>query len=177
MTLKLDLGCGQHKREGFTGVDASPDCGAEVVHDLTVLPWPFADASVDEVYCSHFLEHLDGPERIRFMNELYRVMKPGARALIITPYWTWVGAIQDPTHKWPPIAEQSYVYFNAEQRRIMGIQHYGIHCDFDLEYAGRMMPDVALRSPQEQAFAKNHSLNTVLELHTTLTRRPDAAAG
>ena len=77
MTLKLDLGCGRHKREGFLGVDSSPDCGADVVHDLNVIPWPFEDASVDEVNCSHFLEHLDGAERIVFMNELYRVMKPG----------------------------------------------------------------------------------------------------
>lgn len=171
MALKLDLGCGRRKCEGFLGVDSSPDCGADVVHDLNVVPWPFADASVDQVNCSHFLEHLDGAERIVFMNELYRVMKPGACALIITPYWSWVGAIQDPTHKWPPIAEQSYLYFNAAQRESMGLQHYGIHCDFDIEYAGRLMPDVAKRPSHEQVFAKNHNLNSVLELHTTLIRR------
>lgn len=169
--MKLDLGCGSRKREGFTGVDSSPDCGADIVHDLNLMPWPFDDASVDEVHCSHFLEHLDGPERIRFMVELYRVMKPGARALIITPYWSWVGAIQDPTHKWPPIAEQSYLYFNAVARANMGVEHYNIACDFDVEFGGVPAPEVSRMPPNEQAMARKHSLNAVLELHTTLTRR------
>jgi SAM-dependent methyltransferase len=169
--MKLDLGCGTNKREGFLGVDASTDCGADVVHDLTQAPWPFADASVDEAYSHHFLEHLDGPERIRFMEELYRVLKPGAQALIITPYWTWVGAIQDPTHKWPPIAEESYLYFNAEARRRMGLGHYAIHCDFDLQFGGVLAPEIEARPPAEQSFAKRHYFNAVLELRTTLTRR------
>lgn len=169
--MKLDLGCGSRKREGFIGVDSSPDCGADVVQDLTVMPWPFDDASVDEVHCAHFLEHLDGPERIRFMVELYRVMKPGARALVITPYWSWVGAIQDPTHKWPPIAEQSYLYFNAAARASMNVEHYDIACDFDVEFGGVPAPEISRLPPNEQALARKHSLNAVLELHTTLTRR------
>lgn len=169
--MKLDLGCGTRKREGFLGVDSSPDCGADFVHDLREHPWPFDDASVEEVHCSHFLEHLDGPERIAFMEELYRVLKPGAKALFITPYWTWVGAIQDPTHKWPPIAEQSYFYFNAEARRRLNVEHYAIRCDFDLAFDGVLAPEIRSLGPNEQAFAKKHYFNAVLELHAQLTRR------
>ena len=169
--MKLDLGCGLRKRAGFLGVDASPDCGADFVHDLRQRPWPFDDASVDEVYCSHFLEHLDGPERMDFMDELYRVMKPGAKALFITPYWTGVGAVQDPTHKWPPISERSYLYFNAAARRSMYVEHYAIRCDFDAEFSGVLAPEIAKLGPQEQAFAKHHYFNAVAELHAQLTRR------
>lgn len=169
--MKLDLGCGHRKREGFVGVDSSPDCGADIVHDLTQMPWPFDDESVDEVHSSHFLEHLDGAERIAFMDELYRVMKPGAKAQIITPYWTSVGAIQDPTHKWPPIAEQSYFYFNAEARRRLGVGHYAIRCDFDLAFDGVLAPGMDKLPPEQQAYAKSHYFNTVFELRAVLTRR------
>lgn len=169
--MKLDLGCGLRKRAGFVGVDLSPDCGADIVHDLRITPWPFDDASVDEAYCSHFLEHLDGAERIAFMEDLYRVLKPGATALIITPYWTSAGAVQDPTHKWPPIAEQSYLYFNAQARNTLQISHYDIRCDFDATFGGVVAPEFQHLSPQEQIFASKHYFNVVLELHATLTRR------
>lgn len=146
-------------------------CGFRPDLRLRLRPWPFDDAIVEEVYCSHFLEHLDGPERIAFMGELYRVMKPGAKALFITPYWTWVGTVQDPTHKWPPIAEHSYLYFNADARRSMSAEHYAIRCGFDVEFSGVLAPEIARLGPQELAFAKKHYLNAVLELHAQLTRR------
>ncbi|MBL8299513.1 MAG: hypothetical protein JNN30_14340 [Rhodanobacteraceae bacterium] len=57
------------------------------------------DASVDEVYSARFLQRLQGTERTVFVEELYRALKPGAEALIITPYWTSVGTIRNPTHK------------------------------------------------------------------------------
>jgi len=169
--MKLDLGCGLRTREGFVGVDVSPESGAEIVHDLSVVPWPFEDESVEEVYSSHFLEHLDGIERMRFMDELYRVMKPGAKATVITPYWSWVGAIQDPTHKWPPIAERSYYYFNREMREQMGVSHYPIRCHFDLSFQVTAMPHMSSLSPQQYAHAHNHQLNAIAELIAILTKR------
>lgn len=90
--MKLDLGSGGNKRQGFLGVDISSDCDADIVHDLRVSPWPFDDASVEEVHCSHFFEHLTGAERVSFMEELYRIMQPGARAVLITPYWSSMDA-------------------------------------------------------------------------------------
>src|ERR1700751_2644070 len=84
--LKLDLGCGTRKKDGFVGVDIRNFKGVDKVADLTK-GWPWKNNSVDEVYCSHFIEHLEVPERIHFVNELYRVLKPGATALIITPHW------------------------------------------------------------------------------------------
>ena len=65
--VKLDLGCGKHKKEGFIGVDQAKVEGVDVVHDLKKTPWPWKANSVDEIHCSHFLEHLDGIERIPFM--------------------------------------------------------------------------------------------------------------
>jgi len=152
--MKLDLGCGRAKKPGFTGVDVTPDCDADVVHDLTVVPWPFAEASVDEVWCAQFFEHLTG-----------------AQATLITPYWTSGRAVQDPTHQWPPLLEASYLYFNRDWRERNGLGHYGIHFDFDFRFAFAYTDAWAQKSPEEKAFARLHYFNVVTDLHVFLTRR------
>jgi predicted SAM-dependent methyltransferase len=60
-SLKLDLGCGQNPKEGFEGVDLYGDKAKHRV-DLFKFPWPFASDSVDEIHCSHFLEHVPARE-------------------------------------------------------------------------------------------------------------------
>ncbi len=67
--IKLDIGCGKNKTKSndqfpFTGVDVLAFDGVDLVLDVRQTPWPWADESVDEVFSSHFLEHLDGDERI-----------------------------------------------------------------------------------------------------------------
>jgi hypothetical protein len=56
VTRKLDLACGQTPCEGFEGVDVFP--GAQHVVDLQKFPWPFADNSIAELHCSHYIEHI-----------------------------------------------------------------------------------------------------------------------
>ena len=55
---KLDLACGGAKKEGFTGVDIADIEGVDIVHDLNIYPWPFEDGSVEEINCSHYVEHI-----------------------------------------------------------------------------------------------------------------------
>lgn len=169
--MKLDLGSGGNKRPGFLGVDISAECDADVVHDLRVTPWPFEDGSVDEVHCSHFFEHLTGAERVAFMEELYRIMRPGAKAALITPYWSSMDAVQDPTHQWPPISQGTYGYFNKGWREKVRIEHYGIHCDFDVRFELILQKDWQQRPLKDQEFAVRHYLNVVRELVAVLTRR------
>jgi len=169
--LKLDLGCGQRKMDGFTGVDISADCAADIVHDLNVIPWPFEDGSVEEVHASHFFEHLTGAQRIAFMNELWRVLQPEGKATIITPYWASPRAIQDPTHQWPPVAESSYLYFNKQWRQDNGLEHYQIRCDFDFSFGYNIDAPWSLRSTEARDFAVRHYQNVVSDLHVVLTKR------
>lgn len=58
--MKLDLACGANCAEDFEGVDIAK-VNEKVKHQANLLafPWPFADESVDEIRCSHFIEHLD----------------------------------------------------------------------------------------------------------------------
>ena len=119
--MKLNLGCSDRRIEGYVGVDIAPP--ADQIVDLAG-PWPWPDSSVDEVLALDVCEHigdrwteesvkvwmetcrqedlriLDG--RIHFMNQLHRVLKPGARATIETPNAArGCGYYQDPTHVSP----------------------------------------------------------------------------
>lgn len=169
--LKLDLACGQNKTEGYVGVDIWPGEGVDIVHDLRVRPWPFADQSVEEVVCNQFFEHLTGEERMGFMDELWRVMKVDAKAVFVTPYYTSMRAIQDPTHKWPPIAETSYLYFNKGWRDTNGLSHYPIGCDFDFSFGYLLAGDVAARNQEYRDNAIRQFNNAVTDLQVTLVRR------
>ena len=170
-SLRLDLACGSNKKDGFTGVDLHQVEGVDVAHDLRVTPWPWEDGSVEEVNCSHFLEHLSGVERVGFMNELYRILAPGAQATIITPYWNNMRAVQDPSHQWPPVSEGSYLYFNENWRKANGLEHYlGLTCNFDFAYGYSINGEWANRNEEARAFAVRHYMNVVDDLHVTLTK-------
>ena len=137
-TVKLNLGCADRAIPGFIGVDIAPP--ADQIVDLAG-PWPWPDSSVDEVMALDVCEHINdsaqlvsaatqtllleggGQEesghakfrwvsgRIHFMNELHRVLKPGARATIETPNAAHgVGYFQDPTHV-SPYCMSTFKYF------------------------------------------------------------------
>ena len=106
--LRLNLGCCDRAIRGFLGVDLVPP--ADVIADLSQ-PWPWPDSSVDEVAAYAVIEHI--ANRIHLLNELHRVLKPGAVAIVETPdaakgpgFW------QDPTHisGW---TKNSFQYFES----------------------------------------------------------------
>ena len=43
----LNLGCGRFPKAGFLNVDWNPGPGVDLVHDLTRIPYPFADGRFD----------------------------------------------------------------------------------------------------------------------------------
>ena len=171
--LKLNLAAGRQRLDGFLSVDIAPLEGVDVVTDLTITPWPWADGSVEEVFCSHFVEHLDGDQFIRFMNELGRILAPAGKATIIAPYYTSMRAWQDPTHK-RAIREATFLYFNKAWRAQNQLDHYPMTCDFDFTYGYAFAPQWALRNEEARTFALAHYLNVVTDLHVTLTKREPA---
>lgn len=93
--MRLNLGACDRRFPGFLSVDIAPP--ADVVTDLSK-PWPWADSTVEAVKAFDIIEHIE--DKIHLMNELHRVMKPGARVEIEVPSATHgAGAFQDPTHK------------------------------------------------------------------------------
>ena len=172
---KLDLGAGPNKKAGFTGVDQTPFPGVDVVHDLRKA-WPWPDASIEEVHSSHFVEHLDAMERIHFYNELYRVMKVGAKATIITPHWSSCRAYGDPTHKWPPTCEFALFYLKREWR-LANAPHTdianlanGFNCNFDSTWGYSLEPGVAMRNQEYQQHAMTYYKEACQDMIATLTK-------
>jgi len=167
--LRLDLGAGKNKKPGFIGVDVRQFEGVDLVHDLRN-PWPWSADSVDEVHASHFLEHLTGAERVHFFNELYRVLKPGAKALIIVPHWSSERAYGDPTHQWPPVVFFSFYYLNKEWRAA-NAPHTGLMCDFDAGGGNNIAAPWNARNQETQVFAQTHYINVAQDLIVTLTKK------
>lgn len=107
----LDLGCGNKKRLWAIGVDFNDRTAADVVHNLNHFPYPFEDASFDEIYLDNTLEHLD--DVMRVMEEVYRICKPGGLVKVIVPYFRSLWASIDPTHK-HFFTVESFAYFDPD---------------------------------------------------------------
>ena len=124
--MRIDLGCGRRKREGFVGVDCQALDGVDVIADCNER-LPFDDNVADEVCAFDFLEHLRNDRRIHIMNEIWRILKPGGLFHSATPSTDGRGAFQDPTHYsfWN---ENSFVYYTDDRARAL----YGIEAKFDV---------------------------------------------
>ena len=168
MGLKLDLACGASKRSGFSGVDIVPLQGVDFVHDLNIIPWPFKDDSVEEAYCSHYVEHVQNLPA--FFDELYRVLKPGGKCLVICPYYTSIASMQDPFHV-RPISELTFLYYNKTWRQGSKIEHYPIKADFDLTYGFVYYQEWESANEKDKAFAVKHYNNVVSEVQVVMTKR------
>lgn len=81
--LRLNLGAGPEGMPGFTNVDLSAN--ADIRRDLGVFPWPWDDASVDEILASHILEHFDRRTGVRFLEECRRILKRGGVLHLAVP--------------------------------------------------------------------------------------------
>ena len=172
---KLDLACGSNKADGFIGVDICKTDAVDVVHDLNQTPWPFEDDSIDEARCSHFFEHLDSKERVSFMNELYRILKKGAGCMFITPRG-FDRQVQDFSHKWPPIVQASYCYYDKEWYKANKLEHYielhGIACNFEVRPMQiSVTPDFATRPDEHKMFAINYYSNVAVDLVVVMVKR------
>jgi SAM-dependent methyltransferase len=97
MTKILDVGCGTNKLEGAIGLDNNPRTGADVIHDLGDIPYPFPDNEFDLVVSNHVAEHV--PDVMAFVTELHRITRDGGRIRLFTPHYTNPDWANDPTHR------------------------------------------------------------------------------
>jgi len=84
--MKLDLGAGNRKKQGFTTVDNNILVSPDFLVDLNKVPYPFKDNSIDEINACHVLEHLNEPFTI--MKELHRILKPNGKLRIQVPHFS-----------------------------------------------------------------------------------------
>lgn len=82
--LRLHIG-GTNRREGWKILNILPGPEVDFVADCTNLEG-FADATVDEVYASHVLEHIGYNQELpKALTHIHRILKPGARLRISVP--------------------------------------------------------------------------------------------
>jgi SAM-dependent methyltransferase len=93
----LDVGCGTNKYPNAIGMDYNPRTHADVIHDLGVLPYPFADDQFDLIISRHVIEHV--PDVMAFISELHRITRAGGRIRLVTPHYSNPDWPTDPTHR------------------------------------------------------------------------------
>lgn len=102
----LNLGCGHRRVEGAVNLDITPLTGPDVVHDLNVRPWPFADDTFTEILAYDVVEHLD--DMIAVFEEIHRISRAGAVVRVAVPHFSCANAYKDPTHR------QLFSYFTPD---------------------------------------------------------------
>ncbi len=101
--MKLNLGCGSARLDGWVNVDRAAVLKPDQVCDLERFPWPWADSSADEILLKHVLEHL-GQQTDVFLGvigELWRVCRDQALVTIEVPHPRHDSFLSDPTHVRP----------------------------------------------------------------------------
>lgn len=171
--LKLDLGTGKgaSRPEGFIGVDINPWEGVEIVTDLRKV-WPWKDNSVDEVNANYLINYLTASERIHFANELFRVLKPEAKAVIHVPNWCASRAYGDLSMSWPPISEMWFASLNKTWREAQNcVDVSGYTCDFDHTLGYGLHPMLLTRNQEYQQHAVSFWKEAAQDIIATLIRR------
>lgn len=82
MALKLNLGAGDTKLPGFISVDLY-DKAADIQADVCELP--YNTGTVDQIVCYQVIEHVPYWKSAMMFQEWYRVLRPGAYAVVETP--------------------------------------------------------------------------------------------
>ena len=183
--VKLDVACGNNKREGFIGLDIAEETEANWLCNLNYYPWQYkeivkrhesgiqhlplqkiADSSVGEVFCSHYIEHVKDLKK--FAEELHRIMIPGGRVNFIAPYYSSIRAMQDPTHV-NFISECTFLYWNKSWMEQNKLMHYNMNCDFVVtSHRYIYYPEWASKSDSAREFARKHYMNVVMDIDITL---------
>ena len=173
---KLDIACGQNKQKGFKGIDLAGD--ADIVWDLFNFPWPIKTSSVQEAYCSHFVEHIphdlggDKDGFFMFFEEVHRILKKNGTIEIVHPFSRSDRAFWDPTHQ-RYLNDVTWSYLNPEWRTANKLDHYNTDADFEImliDAAG--IPDEVMARPEEQKmFQITRYWNVIADLRVVLKAR------
>lgn len=98
--MKLNLGSGTQRYDGFLNCDYDPLSKPDYLFDLEKDTYPFEDNSVEQILAHHVLEHM-GEGYFHCIKEMYRICKHGAIIDIRVPHHRHDHFLDDPTHRRP----------------------------------------------------------------------------
>lgn len=84
-SIKLNIGCGENKLEGFVNIDVEPRVKPDLVHDVVTTRLPFKENSVDIVHCIHNIEHIELKHWHNVLADFWRVLKPKGKLYLAYP--------------------------------------------------------------------------------------------
>lgn len=170
---KLNLGCGVSFYKDYLNVNYWENLPPGVVHNpngtqgTVLLNWdlragiPVANDTIDLVYHSHFLEHLDYAEGVAMLKEIHRVLKPGGVHRILVPdLKKWVNAylnndllIQEYRKSGVQVKELAYP---TACTVLMGMVH-GHHHKFiwDFETLAHYLNEIGFRFVEETMYQQS----------------------
>lgn len=129
--MKINLGSGYKRIDGFLNVDDDPLVKPDFLVDIERDHLPFEDNTVEEVRAHHILEHI-GDGFIPLMQEIYRVCKHGAILDIVVPHHFHDNFYSDPTHKRPITVGGMYMFCQKTNKE--HIEAYGSSSGMGLKY-------------------------------------------
>jgi SAM-dependent methyltransferase len=108
----------RHSPAHYVTADLSAS-GVSMLLDITAIPFP--EASIDMLICNHVLEHV--PDDRKAMSELFRVLKPGGRAIVQVPMAPDLSkTLEDPSVQSP--AERLRVFGQDDHVRLYGPDYF-----------------------------------------------------
>ena len=108
--IKLDVGCGQYKKEGFIGIDCRSLDGVDIVHDIQEFPWPLDDNSCVEIQMILVWACIEPKYRIKIMDELWRIAQKGCKLTIVETHTLSRTMMHDPIY-YTGANEITFCYF------------------------------------------------------------------
>ena len=174
-TIKLNLGCGTKRLEGWINVDSMATFDPDVVWDLETFPWPWDDNSVDEILLAHVLEHL-GEQRdvyLRIIQELYRICRHGAIIRILVPHPRHDTYLWDPTHVRPITVEGMQMFDQAQNRAWVANRNantpLGIYLGVDLRMRSHQyVLDPLFSEKRQRNEVSSEELQVLLKTHNNV---------
>lgn len=126
--MKLNLGCGKLKLEGFINLDGDASVEPDMVWNLEE-GLPFEDNSCDYIVASHVLEHIR--DFVALMEECGRVLISGGKMMIRVPEFPSIASVANPYHL-RFFVPQSFMYFTRSGcfGDVLPLEHYWVVEDF-----------------------------------------------
>lgn len=81
--MRLNIGCGNRRLPGYTGIDAVERPAADIVAPADAIP--LQDGCADEVMAIHLVEHVFSWEVPALLAEWRRLLKPGGMLVLEMP--------------------------------------------------------------------------------------------